>query len=100
MSPLIMLAAAGLALALASKKGGGAPFSNGMPADANLPPETRQAVEAALVAEPPDASPGNVAVLVSSLVQMATMLQQNYPLAAKALYARILELQQTYSPGV
>jgi hypothetical protein len=96
---ILGLGALGL-YALTAKKGtGGKKFSNGMPADANLPPENWTAVEAALTTEPASSAPGDVAVLVAGLVSMASGLQQNYPLAAAAIYQRILALQARYSPA-
>jgi hypothetical protein len=72
-------------------------FSNGLPADAGLPPETRAFVEAALVSEPTNMV--EAIQLVSQLVQAATLLQQNYPLAAEALRQKVLALQAKWSPG-
>jgi hypothetical protein len=64
-----------------------------------LPAENWTAVEGALHAEPASSAPGDVAVLVAGLVSMATGLSVNYPLAARAIYQRILELQARYSPS-
>lgn len=100
---LLGLAAAGAAVSSSKKKAGGAtaphygpagaPFSNGMASDANTPPDTVEAVNAALSMVPTDAA--SYQETVNAITRMAAMLRQNYPRASDALWARYSELRGT-----
>lgn len=100
-APLALLALAGLGIFVAAKSAGGkgpapAPepvpgalrFVNGMLADSGIPADTLAMVNAALTTEPDPPGPGGYQILVNAITQNATLLQQNYPLAAGALWAR------------